>query len=138
MVERNHARESRASWHLVALAVVLAGALALPVAPGAEPAKPDPTLSLPAEDVAAWVTRLETARTNLQRTRSKLAADEVALARARSRRYPRGESLAALERSVEQRRKDLAEAEAEWPTLLEDARRAGVPPGALRAFQSDD
>jgi hypothetical protein len=36
---------------------------------------------------------------------------------------------------VDAAEQELAEAKAELPALLEEARRAGVPPGVLREFE---
>jgi septal ring factor EnvC (AmiA/AmiB activator) len=125
----------RLPW-LVALA--LAGALfPLPAPAAAEPAKASEAPGLTDEAVAAWVVRLDEAQEKLARTRSRLAADEAALTRARHRRYPRGEALDALKARVAKGRTDLEAAETELPALLEEARRAGVPPGALRRFEPE-
>jgi len=100
----------------------------------AEPAKAEP-VELAPEVVAGWVERLEEAQAKLAKTRTKLAADEAALSRARHRRYPRGDALDELEVAVRQGRRDLADAEAALPALLEEARRAGVPAGARMRFE---
>ena len=52
-----------------------------------------------------------------------------------SRRYPRGEEKARLLAANERAKKDLAEAEAQLPELVEQARQAGVPQGLLQDYE---
>ena len=53
----------------------------------------------------------------------------------RQRKYPRGVRKEKLVQEVADAEVALAEAEAAWQALLEDARRAGVPPGVLRDYE---
>jgi hypothetical protein len=122
---------------LAALWVAL-GILFAPPAPSlGDPAKPSESGELSSVTVAAWIDRIEAAAAQLEKTRAQLRANEAALSRARHRRYPRGEALQTLETSVESGRAALEAAEAELPALLEQARRAGVPPGTLLRFEPE-
>jgi hypothetical protein len=121
----------------IAIATALGILFALPAPSFGDPAKASESAPLPEVTVEAWVDRIEAAAADLEKTRARLRADEGALTRARHRRYPRGEALAELEASVEAGRAALEKAEAELPELLEQARRAGVPPGRLRHLEPE-
>jgi hypothetical protein len=121
----------------IALGVAL-GILFAPPAPSfGEPAKAGESEELSSVTEDAWIDRIETAAAQLEKTRAQLRANEGALTRARHRRYPRGDALQTLETSVEVGRAALEAAEAELPELLEQARRAGVPPGTLLRFEPE-
>jgi hypothetical protein len=66
--------------------------------------------------------------------REQVAVAQRAYRDARKRRR-RGAERAELLAELENAEQALAEAEAALPTLLEEARRAGVPPGVLREFE---
>jgi hypothetical protein len=121
----------------LAVATALGILFALPAPSFGDPAKASESGALPEVTVQAWIDRIEAVAADLEKTRAQLRANEGALSRARHRRYPRGEALAELEASVEAGRAALAKAEAELPELLEQARRAGVPPGELRRFEPE-
>lgn len=116
---------------LLGLALVLSFAAAWPAA--GDPAEPREDASEPV--AAAWEARLAEAQAKLTTARERVATSERALTRARHRRYPRGEAFDDLVAAAADARKTLADAEAELPELLEQARSAGVEPGALRRFE---
>lgn len=53
----------------------------------------------------------------------------------RQRKYPRGMRKEELVREVDDADKAVREAEARFASVLEEARRSGVPPGVLRDFE---
>jgi septal ring factor EnvC (AmiA/AmiB activator) len=121
----------------LAIAIALGILLVLPAPSFGDPAKASESDNLSSVTVEAWVDRIEVAAAHLEKTRAQLRANEESLARARHRRYPRGDTLEELETSVESGRAALEAAEAELPELIEQARRAGVPPGELRRFEPE-
>jgi hypothetical protein len=122
-------------------ASVLAFALAslLAFAASGEPAAPRQDAAAEVGlSAAAWEARLAEAHAALGGLRERAAASQRALSEARHRRHPRGEALSALEAAAAQARTALAAAEAEFPELLEQARREGVEPGVLRRFETEE
>lgn len=89
---------------------------------------------LGAEEVDAWRDKLVGARERVDGAREQVATAEVAYREARKRRR-RGGERADLLAALTAAEQELAEAEARLPALLEQARRAGVPPGVLREFE---
>lgn len=89
-----------------------------------------------AQEEAMWVGRLTEARATLRAARARHAEAEHAWRDARQRTYPRGEARAELRGELDAAEAALAEAEAAYPRVLEDARRAGVSAGALRPFET--
>ena len=85
--------------------------------------------------VADWQQRLDDAQEGLRAAREHVQQAELALGDARQRRRPRGELLGKLYDELPAAREDLAQREAQWPALLEEARRAGVPPVVLREYE---
>jgi len=116
---------------LLALAVLAAFAAAGAVRAG-EPATQQETLL-----DEAWAARLSEATLRRDAALTRLASDEQALRVARHRKYPRGEALRTVERSVERARARLSATEQELPELLEHARRAGVSPAVLGPFEGE-
>jgi chromosome segregation ATPase len=105
----------------------------------ADPAEPGRPAAPSAEQVAAeWEARLGAAQARIVAAREQVAAKESALTRARHRKHPRGDAFDALVEAADAARTELAEAEAELPELLEQARAAGVDPGVLRRFEPED
>ena len=78
---------------------------------------------------------LEDHARKLRELRKTAAALEAEVGEALSRRYPRGEEKARLLAANERAKKDLAEAEAQLPELVEQARQAGVPQGLLQDYE---
>lgn len=81
---------------------------------------------------AARVQAVESARERLVTARERAREAEAALTQAKHRRKPRGEKLEELRQEAEDARSELRRAEAALPERLDEARRAGVPPGLLR------
>jgi small-conductance mechanosensitive channel len=109
----------------------------------AGPALADPPVHAPAalQEEAQnelWATRLSEAHARRDTARQRELEAVQALGSARHRRHPRGETLARLEGDLARARRERAQAEAELPELLEQARRDGVWPGVLRRFEPDD
>ena len=108
-------------------ALVLAALVAMPAAgPLAEPEDAG-------DERAAWQERLAETRTMVEEARARAAAADLAVARMRHRRRPRGEARQSLFEEREAARAALTEAERALDETLESARRAGVPPGSLEA-----
>jgi chromosome segregation ATPase len=84
----------------------------------------------------AWRERLFEARQRLENARVRFAEAQQAYQDARQRRYPRGDAKAELLAELERAEQELDRAETELPSLLEEAHRAGVPPGVLREFEN--
>ena len=119
----------RRSRPLAALAVAALaaaqGTLALPRPAAAEVL--DDTVRI------EWQQRLGAARAELERARERSEAAAEAVQKMRHRRHPRGAAREALFAERDAADQELAEAKRALDDLLEQARRAGVPPGWLRA-----
>jgi hypothetical protein len=114
------AREPR-RFAALALGLLLAAA---PAAAGDE----DPALS-------AWRERLAGARAELLGARERAERARDTYQDWRQRKVPRGVRKEALVRELEEAQAAAAGAEEAWSGLLEEARRAGVPPGVLRDYE---
>jgi hypothetical protein len=122
------------------LALILLSLLIFPLPSPAQetpPAAPAPANSagISAEEIEEWRQTLFEARERVDKAQEDVAVTQQAFRKARQRNRrgdERGELLATLQ-AAEQ---DLEEAEAALPLLLDQARRAGVPPGILREFES--
>ena len=100
------------------------------------PAAPSAEYTGSAEaDVGEWRERLLEAQERLESARERAAAAQHAYRDQRQRKRLRGEKKAKLLAELKGAEQQLAEAEAELPVLLDEARRAGVPPGVLREFE---
>jgi septal ring factor EnvC (AmiA/AmiB activator) len=115
----------------LALAALLAQAGALAFWMPAAAALPD------ASPHEAWRDRVAETRNELELARQRLDAAETAVNRMRHSQHPRGSARVALFAERDEARVDLAEAERSLEELIEQARRAGVPPGWLRAPAAD-
>ena len=107
---------------------------ALAATPGAAALAMPAAAELPSDaDRAEWRERVGAARAEVERAQRRSEAAEKAVKQMRHRRHPRGAAREAL--FAEREAADAARAEAEraLDELLEQARRAGVPPGWLRA-----
>ncbi len=113
----------------LATALGLALLLALPALPAlADPEQME-------IDQQMWVQRLEDARERLKRARTAVEEGDAAYAKGRHRTRLRGEPREEIVAEREAAALELAAAEEAWPKLLEEARRAGLPPGVLRPFE---
>ncbi len=87
------------------------------------------------ETVTYWIEKIELEQERAAEARGDVARLEQEISRAKRRRYPRGEALREKIDALEAAREAGAKAEALIPELLDNARRAGVSPGALREFE---
>ena len=85
--------------------------------------------------IAEWRTKLDDARVALEEARHRYEAAHDAYADWRQRKIPRGVRKEQLVREVAEAETALAETQAAWQGLQEEARRAGVPPGVLRDYE---
>lgn len=100
---------------------------------GAGPAAPAPGPVASAEQPSAWPERIGRLRSELDLAQERRDAAEAAVTRMRHRRHPRGEARKALLTERDAARTAYTESEQVLDRMLEEARRAGVPPGLLRA-----
>ena len=119
---------------LILLTLMVLPLLSLTQEAQSQPATPANSTGLGAEEIAEWRQTLLEARDRVDRAREEVAVAQQAYrdARKRNRRGAERADLLAAQGAAEQ---ELAEAEAELPALLEEAHRAGVPPGVLREFE---
>ena len=120
---------SRRFARALALAALGGWLAALAPAPPAAAAPDDAEWS-------AWLERIDEARLALVQAERRSEAADLAVQKMRHRRKPRGEARAALFTEREAARAARADAERALEELLEEARRAGVPPGWLRPQQA--
>jgi hypothetical protein len=121
------------------LALVLLVLLAFPLPSSAEEAPPEAASAvnpaeITAEEIEGWREMLAQARERVEKAQEEVAAAQQAHRDARKRKRrgaERGELLAAREAAE----RELALAEDALPDLVEQARRAGVPPGVLQEFE---
>jgi hypothetical protein len=120
--------------------VLLAALVAPPVF--AEPAAIDDAASDAAtseeDELASWVKRLDEARARLDAATRRLAQLEGAKGRGAHRRYPRGDAKEKYLEDLEAARKEHADAAQALPELMEEARRAGVPPGVIARYEESE
>ncbi len=88
-----------------------------------------------ADDWATWIGTLEESAQNLRSLRKITEELEGEVTRMNIRRYPRGEEKERMLAAYERAQTQLAEAEANHPELLEQARQAGLPGGILQDFE---
>ncbi len=98
------------------------------------PASPAATVENGEVEIEEWRQRLLEGHERLESARARALEAKYAHRDGRQRRR-RGAEKAQLTVALEAAEKELAAAEAEFPVLLEQARRAGVPPGVLREFE---
>ena len=97
----------------------------------AAPANP---AGISAEEIEDWRQRLLGAQERIDQAEADVAGAQLAFRKARQRNRrggERGDLLATLQAAE----RELEEAEAELPLLLDQARRAGVPAGVRREFE---
>jgi type IV secretory pathway VirB10-like protein len=117
-----------------------AGGSAAPDAGAAPPDEPAPAPSqVDMRDQAhraAWVGRIRAARKSVDDARQRQIDAEVGYGKARHKRKTRGEAKRELLDEREASGKALAAAEDALDEALQEAHRAGVPPGWLREASS--
>ena len=87
------------------------------------------------DEATDWQRRIAEARAVVAQAQARQTAAEKAYDEMRSRKYPRGEAKLAIEAERTAARDDLVRAQANLDALVEQARREGAPPGALRAAE---
>jgi len=97
-------------------------------------ASPVNPAEITAEEIEGWRKTLTQARERVEEAQEEVAAAQQAYRDARKRQR-RGAERAELLAAREAAERELAEAEDALPGLLEQARRAGVPPGVLQEFE---
>jgi hypothetical protein len=123
---------------LALLALLAALAAGGPSAAPAEPpaAAPAPEEIEAAALEAAWVQRIEDAQARLAAARARRDEAEASYGKLRQRERLQGATKEEVLAAREEAERDIAALEEEVPRLLEEARRAGVQPGALRRFET--
>ncbi len=111
----------------LALLLALGGPALAPPARGATP-----PVSAPQVGREAWQQRIEQAREELARARARHEAALEAYREMRHRRRARGTRKQAALKERSEAEAALDEAERRLEELLQQARRAGVPPGWIR------
>lgn len=117
-----------------------------PARPYANPAPKPATPPVPAPKQAAhvdpaaqwadWVRRLDDGSQRLGEARARADQAEAAVTLMLARHYPAGEAKAKLLKEREEARADLARAQQEYPELLDEARRDGVPESVLEPYEA--
>lgn len=115
----------------LAFAVALAPTLAVPAA--ADPAKAE--LEMSEVELQHWRDTIQTARQRVVEARTEVAQAEYAYQDWAQRRRPRGAKKADIVARLDAANRELSEAEAALPGVVEEARRAGLPPGELRELE---
>ncbi len=93
--------------------------------------------TLPGEaERVAWRERIGEARGAVEQAQRRCEAAEAAIQKMRHRRRPRGDAREALFAERDAARAARAQSERALAERLEEARRAGVPPGWLRAAEA--
>jgi hypothetical protein len=96
----------------------------------------EPEDAAAAERDAKWASRLIDAQVRIDEARQHVVAATAAVSEARHRKHPRGAALAKIEEQREKAEQELADAEAAFPELLEQARSEGVSQTVLLRFES--
>ena len=86
----------------------------------------------------AWIERLRAARDELDRARVREVRAKVVYGNERRNRHARGEAKEAFVKERDDAERAARDAELALDTLLEQARRAGVPPGWVREAIGED
>ncbi|MCU0670909.1 MAG: hypothetical protein MUF70_16390, partial [Myxococcota bacterium] len=123
----------------LALALALTAGLAAAPPASAQAGATDPgAASTEAEDeTAAWMKQLEDARLRLRDASERVDRLENAKGRGAARRYPRGDAKAAYLADLAAARAERDDARRSYPDIVDDARRAGVPPGLLSDYEEE-
>jgi hypothetical protein len=100
------------------------------------PAPKQPAHVEPVGQWADWEQRLDEGSQRLGTARARAEQAEAAVTSMLARHYPAGEAKAKLLKEREDARADLARAQQEYPELLDEARRDGVPDSVLAPFEA--
>jgi hypothetical protein len=120
------------------LALILLSLMVLPLPSLAQavppPAAPANSAGISAEEIEEWRQTLLEAQERVDRAQEDVVVAQQAFRKARQRNR-RGDERGELLATVQAAEQELEDAEADLPLLLEQARRAGVPPGVLAEFE---
>jgi len=105
-----------------------------PATPPAPASKPAPREEAP--QWADWEHRLDDGAQHLGAARARAAQAEAAVTNMITRHYPSGEAKAKLLKERDDARADLERATQEYPELLDEARRDGVPDSILAPYEA--
>jgi len=114
---------------------LLAGFVGAPAFAASPAAAPNDAAAAAEDESAGWLKRLEEARARLDTATRRLTALGGIKGRGAHRRYPRGDAKEKYLEDLEAARKEYNEAERALPELIEEARRAGIPPGVLARYE---
>jgi len=114
------------------LAAGLCGAPAL--AQAGHPGPAEIATQMPAAEVARWQQQLDAAWQELVDARARVERAQAAITKARAHHRARGQRKVELYAELDTARRELAEARTQWPRLVEEARRAGLPRGILADY----
>jgi hypothetical protein len=118
-------------------ALALLALLAAPALAQSGSAAPDPSASEAAgDDEAAWIKRLDEGAARIAAAQHEVQQLEDAKGRGAARRYPRGDAKEKYLDALAKAHTELQDAEEAMPELIEEARRAGVPPGVLDRYEN--
>jgi chromosome segregation ATPase len=119
---------------LILLSFLILALPSLAQTPPPAAASPAGAVGMGAEEIEQWRKTLLGAQERVDGANQQVALAQQAYRDARKRKRRGGERAELLEalKSAEQ---ELADAESALPELLDEARRAGVPPGVLREFE---
>ena len=108
---------------------------------GAE--EPDSTAASAADEsqdggaeVARLVKQLDDAKQRIDAAQRRLEQLENAKGRGAARRYPRGDAKAKYLEDLKLTRAEYEAARRAMPDVVEEARRAGLPPGVLEPYEA--
>ncbi len=87
-------------------------------------------------EVARLVKQLDDAKQRIDAAQRRLEQLENAKGRGASRRYPRGDAKAKYLEELKLTRAEYEAARRAMPDVVEDARRAGLPPGVLEPYEA--
>lgn len=87
-------------------------------------------------EVARLVKQLDDAKQRVDAAQRRLEQLENAKGRGASRRYPRGDAKAKYLEDLKLTRAEYEAARRALPDVVEDARRAGLPPGVLEPYEA--
>jgi hypothetical protein len=107
-----------------------------PATPPVPAAKPAPAPSAEPAQWADWERRLEDGVQRLGAARARADQAEAAVTSMITRNYPAGAAKARLLKEREDARADLSRALQEYPELLDEARRDGVPDSVLAPYEA--
>jgi hypothetical protein len=87
-------------------------------------------------ELSRWVKQLDDAMQRLDAARRRIDQLENAKGRGAARRYPRGDAKAKYLEDLKLTREEYEAARSALPDVVEDARRAGLPPGVLGPYEA--